>query len=226
MDACIFLPLGALKLLYHISCLVLVWKTSWKDPVGIDICVGLILIWLTHDQPLAYIRLVGFLCLMITSHRYLSWVMSSTLDIGLAFTSLHFVGSSINGQSPQKTPRCLLEDLSIRPLVRLALELDRLIPAPLVLQIRLIFLLGVVQLGEFIAFIVGGNVEGWESFVTTDEEDTLDDGVVTCAKDGGGTEEVLAGAFESIEKTAYQEKISRGGGMEVQVVAHRSGSHS
>lgn len=99
------------------------------------------------------------------------------------------------------SPR-LLKDLPIRPLVRFTLDLNRLIPAPLVLEVRLVLVLVVIQLGEFVALVIGGNVEGWESFVATDEEDTLDDGVVARAIDGGGAEEVLAGAFESVEETA------------------------
>lgn len=46
--------------------------------------------------------------------------------------------------------RPLLEDFAIRPLVSLAIDLDWLFPAPLIVDIFLIFLLGGIKLGELV----------------------------------------------------------------------------
>jgi hypothetical protein len=93
----------------------------------------------------------------------------------------------------------LLEDLAIGPLIGLAFDLDRLVPGPLVVDELLV--LGWVKLGEFVGLIVGCYVESWKGLVTTDEEDSTDDGVVGLAVYGHGSEEVLAGSFETSEET-------------------------
>jgi hypothetical protein len=97
----------------------------------------------------------------------------------------------------------LLEHLPIRPLVRLAINLNRLIPAPLVLDEFLVLRLGWVELGELVTLEVGGDVEGGEGLVSAHEEGTADDGVVAAAVDGGGAEEVFAGGFETVEESAW-----------------------
>jgi hypothetical protein len=97
----------------------------------------------------------------------------------------------------------LLEHLAIRPLVLLPLDLDWFVPAPLIFQVLLILWLGGVKFGELVAFVVRSDVEGGESLIATDEEDTLDDGVIGGAVDGGGPKEILAGCFETIEKAAW-----------------------
>lgn len=98
----------------------------------------------------------------------------------------------------------LFEHLAIRPLIRLSLHLNRLIPAPLVLQESLVLWLGGVKLGEFVALKVRGNIKGRESLIATDEEGTSDDGVVGSPIDGGGSKEILARGFETIEETAWE----------------------
>ena len=97
----------------------------------------------------------------------------------------------------------LLEHLAICPLVRLSFDFDWLIPAPLVLQELLVFWLGRVKLGELIALKVRGDIKGWESLIPTDEESTLDDGVIAGTINGGTSEDVLAGGLETIEETAW-----------------------
>lgn len=95
----------------------------------------------------------------------------------------------------------LLKHLPIRPIIFLPVHLNRLIPAPLIIDIFLI--LRRVELLKLVRFVVGGDIEGWCRGVAADEEDTLDDGVVTCAEDGESPEEVLARGFKAGEETAY-----------------------
>lgn len=94
----------------------------------------------------------------------------------------------------------LLEDLAIGPLVGLAVGLDGLIPAPLVLEEFLVLGLGGVELGELIGLPIWSDIESGHSLVATDEESTTDDGVVVLAVDGGGTEDVLAGSLKTGEE--------------------------
>ncbi len=96
----------------------------------------------------------------------------------------------------------LLKDLPIRPLILFALHLDRLIPAPLVLDKGLVFLFARVQLCERVALVVWGDVESGLLLLAADDECTLDDGVVGFAVDGGAAEDVFAGAFEAGEEAA------------------------
>lgn len=77
----------------------------------------------------------------------------------------------------------LLEDLAIRPIIGLALNVDRLVPGPLVIEKLLVLSLGGVKLGELVALPVGGDIEGGNSLVTTNQEGTLDDRVVGLAID-------------------------------------------
>ena len=91
----------------------------------------------------------------------------------------------------------LLEDLAIGPLVCLALDLDGLVPRPLVLHESLVLGLAGVKLGEFIALKVWGDIEGSEGVVTTDHEGALDDRVVGNTEHGGCAEEILSGRLET-----------------------------
>ena len=96
--------------------------------------------------------------------------------------------------------RALLEHLPIRPVILLSINLDRLVPAPLVLHELLILGLSRVELGELVALKVRGDIESGESLVATDKEGTLDDGVVAGAIDGGGAEDVFAATFKTGEE--------------------------
>ena len=95
----------------------------------------------------------------------------------------------------------LLEDLAVGPLVGLAVDLNGLVPRPLVLDEGLILGLGGVELGELVGFPVGGDIEGGERLLTTDQEGTTDDAVVGLAIDGASSEEVLARSLETCEET-------------------------
>ena len=95
----------------------------------------------------------------------------------------------------------LLEDLAVSPVILLAIDLDWLVPRPLVLNESLVLGLAGVQLGEFVAFPVGSDIESGKSLVTSNQEGTLDDGVVGNAVDRGSSEEILARCFETSKET-------------------------
>ena len=106
--------------------------------------------------------------------------------------------ASSAGPSLQTTS--LLEDLAVSPLVLLALLLDGLVPGPHAVDERLVLGLLGVELGELVALVVWGDIEGWEGLLATDVESTPNDGVVRNAENGGSTEEVLAAGLEAVEE--------------------------
>lgn len=89
-------------------------------------------------------------------------------------------------------------------LVLLAVDNDTGLPRPHVLEVLLVLGLGGVELGELVALIVGSDIEGGEILLASDDESTLDDGVVVLSVDGSTTEDVLAGAFKTGEEAANQ----------------------
>lgn len=95
----------------------------------------------------------------------------------------------------------LLENLAVGELVGLAVDHDGLVPGPHVVDELLVLRLAGVELGELVGLVVGGDVEGGESILATDDEGTLDDGVVGLAEDGTAAEEVLAAGLETSEET-------------------------
>jgi hypothetical protein len=95
----------------------------------------------------------------------------------------------------------LLEDLAVGPLVGLAVDSDGLVPRPLVVDKLLVFGLGGVELGELVALVVGSDVESGKSLLATNQESTLDDGVVGDTINRGSTEDVLAASLETGEET-------------------------
>ena len=97
----------------------------------------------------------------------------------------------------------LLKYLSVGPLILLALNRNRLIPAPHV--IHKLFVLGLlgIQFGEGIALVVWCDVEGGLFFLAADDEGTADDAVVGFAVDRGAAEDVFAGGFEAGEESTY-----------------------
>jgi hypothetical protein len=80
-----------------------------------------------------------------------------------------------------KKKKHLLENLAVSPWVLLAVDDDGLVPRPLVVDKLLVLSLGGVELGELVALVVGSDIESGESLLTTDEEGTLDDGLVGLA---------------------------------------------
>ena len=54
----------------------------------------------------------------------------------------------------------LLEHFPVRPLVRLSFDLDRLIPAPLVVDEVLVFCFTGIKFGELVALVIRCDVKG------------------------------------------------------------------
>jgi len=125
-----------------------------------------------------------------------------TCHIPIPYTHHHFPPIQTSEEDQQRLKLSLLKDLPIRPLILLAFHLDGLVPAPLVLDKRLVLLLAGVQLGKGIALVVRGDVEGGLLLLAADDERALDDGFVGFAVDGGAAEDVFAGAFEAGEEAA------------------------
>lgn len=89
-------------------------------------------------------------------------------------------------------------------LVLLAVDGDGTVPRPVKLKELTVLGLGRVELGELVALIVGSDVEDGLVVITTDDESTLDDGVVGLAEDGSATEEVLAGSLETVVEASNE----------------------
>ena len=98
-------------------------------------------------------------------------------------------------------PHRLLEYLSIRPFIGLAFDLNRLIPAPLVIDEFLVLRLTGVKLRELVALVIGCDIEGRLFLLAPDDEGTLNDGVVLDAVYGCGTKDVFSGGLETREET-------------------------
>lgn len=94
----------------------------------------------------------------------------------------------------------LLEDLAVGPLVLLALDDDRLVPRPLVVDKLAVLLLAGVELREIVALVIRRDVERGESVLAADDKGADDDGVVGLAVDRGRAEDVLAGGLETGEE--------------------------
>jgi hypothetical protein len=72
----------------------------------------------------------------------------------------------------------LLEDLAISPWVILSVNSNRLLPGPLLVDELLVLWLGGIELGELIALVVRCDIESWQSLLATDDESTLNNGVI------------------------------------------------
>ena len=59
----------------------------------------------------------------------------------------------------QLSNESLLKYFSVRPLVRLALNRDRLVPAPLVIDEFFVFGFARIKLSEFVALVVGCDIK-------------------------------------------------------------------
>lgn len=108
----------------------------------------------------------------------------------------------------------LFEDVTINVGVLLAVNSDGSVPGPLVLDELLVLGVGGVELAEFVALPVRGDLEGRLPVLTTDQEDTADDAVVVLAVDRLSTEQVLAGSLETGVETTYDGKSESRSNME------------
>jgi hypothetical protein len=108
-----------------------------------------------------------------------------------------FVAKSVKAHGVNST---LLEDLAVGKLHGLTVDDDGLVPGPHVVDELLVLGLGGVELGEDVRLHVGSDVERRLGLLSTDNEGTLDDGVVGLAEDGTGAEDVLAAALETREE--------------------------
>ena len=99
---------------------------------------------------------------------------------------------------------CLLEDLAVSKLVLLAVDGDALLPAPGILDELSVLRLGGVELSELVALPVRGDVESRNVLLTSDDESTLDNGVVVLAVDGSTSEDVLAGTLKTVVEATNQ----------------------
>lgn len=86
--------------------------------------------------------------------------------------------------------------------VLLAVDGDGLVPRPLSLNVGAVLRLGGVKLDELVALVVGSDVEDREVLLATDDESTLDNGVVVGTVDGGTAEEVLARSLQTVVEAA------------------------
>lgn len=98
----------------------------------------------------------------------------------------------------------LFEDVAISPGVLLAINFDRGVPGPHVLNELAVLLLGGVELLEVVALPVRGNVERSSVILTTDHVDTTDKAVVVGTVDRLGTEDILAGSLKTGLETTDQ----------------------
>ena len=81
---------------------------------------------------------------------------------------------------------------------------------------------GWVELGELVALVVWSHVESWESLLATDDEGTLDNGVVVLSVDGSTAEDVLARALQAVVEAADQVVGHESHGQLVVVLVHGS----
>lgn len=81
--------------------------------------------------------------------------------------------------------------------VLLAVDDNGLLPKPLGLEVLLVLRLGGVKLGEAVALVIGSDIEDREVVLATNDEGTLNDGVVALAVDRGAAKEVLARTLQA-----------------------------
>lgn len=94
--------------------------------------------------------------------------------------------------------------MAVNPRVLLAVNVDRDVPSPEVLNGLAVLLLGVVKLGELVALPVRSDVESREGFLAADQENTGDDAVIVLAIDGLSAKEVLARGLKTSMETTFE----------------------
>lgn len=95
----------------------------------------------------------------------------------------------------------LFEDVAVNPGVLLAVNYNRYIPGPHVINELAVLFLGVVELGEGVALPVRSNAESSSGVLTTDHVDTADEAVVVDTIHALSTEDVLTRGLETSLQT-------------------------
>ena len=98
--------------------------------------------------------------------------------------------------------KSLFENFPVRPLICFPLDHDRLIPAPLVIDEFSVFGFAGIKLSDFVALVIWCDVKGRCSFLATDDKGSLDNRVILASVDRSAAKDVLAGTFETGEKSA------------------------
>ena len=98
----------------------------------------------------------------------------------------------------------LLEDLTVGPIIGLAIDGERLVPGPLVVDELLVLGLVGVELGELVTLPVRSDVESGGGVLAADDEGALDNGVVGLAVYGAAAEDVLARGLKTGKETPYR----------------------
>ena len=101
-----------------------------------------------------------------------------------------------------QSPKTLLENFSICPRILLAVYSNRLIPAPLIVDVFAVRLPRWVQLRERVAFVIGSDIKGGLRFLATDDESPLNYRVVGLAVYRGTAKYVFSRGFEASEEAA------------------------
>ena len=114
--------------------------------------------------------------------------------------------------------RCSLEHLTVSPLHRLAVDLNRLVPRPHVVDELLVLRLGGVELGELVRVDIRRDVESRERLLAADDKGTPHDRVVGDAVNRSGAEQVLARALKTGEEAADEVGRHEGHGQLVVVL--------
>lgn len=95
----------------------------------------------------------------------------------------------------------LFKDLTVSNLLDLAVDLNRLVPRPDVLDKGLVLRLGNIKLGVVVRLPIRSNVESRSKVLATDKESTDNTVVVVLTSNDGTTEHVLGRSRETVEET-------------------------
>lgn len=110
-----------------------------------------------------------------------------------------FVGF-LNYTRPQRSSR-LFKDLTVSNLLELAVDLNRLVPRPDILNKGLVLGLGDVKLGVVVRLPIRSNIKSRSKVLASDEESTNDTVIVVLTGNNSATKHVLGGSRETVEET-------------------------
>ena len=104
----------------------------------------------------------------------------------------------------------LLEDLPVGPFISLPIDHNRLVPGPHFVDEFTVFLLRMVELCELVTFIIRSHIKRRKSFLSADEEGTLDDRVFRFAVHRSTAKDVFTRGFETSKETAFGKELATG----------------